>query len=562
MLLGLSVRDIVLIERLDLEFAEGLCALTGETGAGKTILLDALGLALGGRGEATLVRAGAGRASVAARFAVGSDHPVYEILEEQGLEGDEELVLRRVLSSDGRSRAFVNDQAVAVGLLRRIGEALVEIHGQHDERGLLNPVGHRLLLDAFGVSPAVRQRCQANHAALRTAESALADAETALTRGLAELDYLRHARAELEALAPKAGEASELAEVRALLRQSEKLREALAEATAALSAGAGADAPLRTAERAISRVAGLASGRLDAAAEGLARAASEATEAMALVEQAAAGLDLDPARLEAVEERLFSLREVARKHGVEADSLVALQDDLSEQVSRLEAGEAGLEERRAAVEAARRAYAEAAAALSGQRRKAAARLDKAVSRELAPLKLERARFATRIEPLPPAQWSPEGAERVAFEVATNPGAAPGPLNRIASGGELARFMLALKVALAGTRSAATLIFDEVDRGVGGAVADRVGARLGRLAEAAQVLVVTHSPQVAARARHHWHVVKDESDDDARTFVVKLDDAARREEIARMLAGAEVTAEARAAAGSLIEAARPQAVPAS
>jgi len=556
MLLGLSVRDIVLIDRLELEFAEGLCALTGETGAGKTILLDALGLALGARSDAGLLRAGAERGVVVASFALTAEHPVRALLEEQGLDSDDELALRRVLSSDGRTRGFVNDQPVAVGLLRQVGEALVEIHGQHDERGLLNPAGHRVLLDAFGVTDKVRGRCRDAYAVVRGAEAALAEAEAVLARGLAEIDYLRHALAELTAMAPRPGEAAELAETRRLLRQGEALREALAEATAALHDGA--DARLRAAERALARVAALAGGRLDAAVESLARAASEAAEAAALVEQAAVAFEPDPARLEAVEERLFALREVARKHRVEVDDLAELQRDWTARLERLETGEAGLEAHRVALAAAQHGYAEAAEALSQRRRRAAARLDQAVAKELTPLKLERARFTTRLEPLPREQWSADGAERVAFEVATNPGAAPGPLSRIASGGELARFMLALKVALAGTRSATTLIFDEVDRGVGGAVADRVGARLGRLAETAQILVVTHSPQVAARARHHWHVIKDESDVGARTRIVKLDEAARREEIARMLAGAEVTAEARAAAGSLIEAARPAA----
>jgi DNA repair protein RecN (Recombination protein N) len=554
MLLALSVRDIVLIDRLELELDAGLCVLTGETGAGKSILLDALGLALGQRGEAGLLRSGAERGSVAAHFALAAAHPARLLLDEQGLAADGELVLRRVLGADGRSRAFVNDQAVPVALLRQLGEMLVEIHGQHDERGLLNPAGHRALLDAFGVAVAVRQSCARSHAALRAAGQALAEAEAALESGQAETGYLRHVLAELEALAPRPGEAAELAGQRHLLRQGEKLREALGEASTVLAGSGGLDDRLRAAERALARTAGLAGGRFDAAMAALARAASEATEAAALVVQAATDLDLDPRRLEAVEERLFALREVARKHRVEADRLPEIKDGMALRLARLEAGEAGLDNLRASLAAAAREYAAAAAKLTRERERAAVRLDKVVEKELAPLKLERARFRTRLEPLPEEQSAADGAERICFEVATNPGAAPGPLNRIASGGELSRFTLALKVALAGTRGAGTLIFDEVDSGVGGAVADRVGARLAALAETSQVVVVTHSPQVAARARHHWHVVKDESGGGALTRIAKLDEAARREEIARMLAGATVTEEARAAAGSLIEAA--------
>jgi DNA repair protein RecN (Recombination protein N) len=554
MLLALSVRDIVLIDRLEFELDAGLCALTGETGAGKSILLDALGLALGARGEAGLLREGAERGSVVAHFALPAGHPARALLEQQGLPVTDELVLRRTLGSDGRSRAFVNDQAVSVGLLRQLGETLAEVHGQHDERGLMNAAGHRALLDAFGVAPDTRRRCAEAHAARRAAADALAAAEAALRDGLAEIDYLRHVLAELEAMAPKPGEAAELSDLRQFLRQGEKLREALAEASAVLAENGGLDDRLRAAERALARVAGNAGGRFDAALEALVRAATEATEAAAQVQQAAVELDLDPGRLERVEERWFALRELARKHRVDVDALPELQAEKTQRLARLEAGEAGLEELRAALMEAERAYEQAAAELTAERRAAAARLDRTVAKELGPLKLERASFRTRLEPLPTAQAGPEGAERVYFEVATNPGSEPGPLNRIASGGELARFTLALKVALAGTRSAGTLIFDEVDSGVGGAVADRVGVRLARLAETAQVLVVTHSPQVAARARHHWNVVKHDSDSGALTRIVRLDEAARREEIARMLAGAQVTAEARAAADSLLEAA--------
>jgi DNA repair protein RecN (Recombination protein N) len=554
MLAGLSVRDIVLIERLDLEFEPGLCVLTGETGTGKSILLDALGLAIGARADAGLIGHGAERGSVAAAFQVPTDHPALEILEAGGLDGGETLILRRVLTPDGRGRAFVNDQPIAVGLLRRLGECLVEVHGQHDERGLLNAAGHRALLDEFAVAEPLRRSCRKAHQAVEAAAAALAEAEAALARDLGERDYLEHVLAELERLAPRSGEEAELVATRQRLRQGEKLVEALTQATAALAEPEGIDTRLRRAERALARVAELAGGQLDAVLEGLGRAAVEAMEALALVEQAGAELAPDPHRLEAVEERLFALREVARKHRTGVDSLARLQDEFAARLGAMAAGEERLEALRAGVAGSRERFTTAVAALGRARQKAAKRLDRAVARELGPLKLENAVFQTRLQPLAESEWSAEGGERVGFLVATNPGAEPGPLNRIASGGELARFMLALKVALAGTKSAQTLVFDEVDRGVGGAVADRVGARLAALAETAQVLVVTHSPQVAARAAHHWHVVKDEADDGARTTVVKLGDKARREEIARMLAGAEITAEARAAAGSLIAAA--------
>ena len=556
MLLRLSVRDIVLIDRLDLEFELGLSVLTGETGAGKSILLDALGLALGARSDAALLRKGCKQGSVAAVFECTPDHPARVILEEHSIDIDDTLILRRVLTDDGRSRAFVNDQPVAVALLRRLGECLVEIHGQHDERGLLNVAGHRVILDAFGDAHAALQFCRAAFEDAQSAEQAVGLAESALDAALAERDYLKHSFDELESLDSRAGEEAELAETRQLLRQGEKLREAITEAATALGDDSGIDARIRTAERTLRRVAERSLGRLDNVLDALARAAAEATEAMALVDQLGSDLDLDPRRLDQVEERLFALREVARKHRVDVDMLHVLRDGFGEKLSAVESGEEQLSALRKKATSARRKFVTRAKALGKRRQDAAKRLDLAVARELAPLKLDRALFQTRLDLLPEAKWSADGAERAAFEVATNPGATPGPLNRIASGGELARFMLAIKVALAGTRTASTLVFDEVDRGVGGAVADRVGARLARLAKDTQVLVVTHSPQVAARAAHHWHVIKDESDDGARTRVVELDETARQEEIARMLAGAKVTPEARAAAGSLIDAAQP------
>jgi DNA repair protein RecN (Recombination protein N) len=555
MLAGLSVGDVVLIDRLGLRLRAGLNVLTGETGAGKSILLDALGLALGSRADAGLVRPGAAQASVAAEFDLPAAHPARALLDEHGLPAEDALVLRRVLGADGRSRAYVNDQPVGVALLRELGDLLVEVHGQHDERGLLNPAGHRALLDEYGALAKQKDACRAAHAAWREAEEAALRAEEELAKARADEEWLRYAAAELQALDPKEGEEAELAEQRALLQQGEKLAEALAEAQAALSAGGGLDARLRTAERALARVAARAGGRLDAALTALDRAAGEVTEAIAAVEQAGEALDLDPRRLEALEERLFALRDLARKHRAAVDALPALRRDLELRLAAVEDGGAQLSALRKRAGEARARFVEAAQALSKGRAAAARRLDKSVNAELAPLKLDRAKFQTAVEALPEADWTGEGADRVAFRIATNPGSPAGPLSRIASGGELSRFMLALKVALAQTRSATTLIFDEVDRGVGGAVADKVGERLARLAREAQILVVTHSPQVAARGEHHFRVAKQENGKLMRTEVAPLDETQRREEIARMLSGAEVTSEARAAAESLLQAGR-------
>jgi len=555
MLAGLSVADVVLIDRLNLQLRAGLNVLTGETGAGKSILLDALGLALGARGDAGLVRPGAAQASVAAAFELPAGHPVRALLHEHGLAADEPMVLRRVLAADGRSRAFVNDQPVGVGLLREFGDLLVEIHGQHDERGLLNPAGHRALLDEYGGLAGRRDACRGAHGAWRAAEDAVGRVEAEVAKARADEDWLRHAAAELSEFDPRDGEEAELAEQRGLLQQGEKLAEALAEAQAALASGDGVEGRLRAAERALGRIAARAAGRLDPALAALDRAAGEVAEAVAAVEQAGEALDLDPRRLDALEERLFALRDLARKHRVAVDALPALRRDLAARLVAVEDGGARVAALRKQAAAARAGFVEAAQALSAARAAAAKRLDKAVNAELAPLKLERAKFLTAVEALAEAEWSAEGADRVSFRIATNPGAPAGPLSRIASGGELSRFMLALKVALAQTRSATTLIFDEVDRGVGGAVADKVGERLAKLAGDAQVLVVTHSPQVAARGEHHFRVAKRENGKLARTEVEPLDEAARREEIARMLAGAEVTREARAAAESLLQAGR-------
>jgi len=553
MLQGLSIRDVVLIDRLDVAFAPGLTVLTGETGAGKSILLDSLGLALGARAEAGLLRAGATQLSIAAEFAPPAAHPVHAILAEQGLDAAETLILRRVVGADGRSRAFVNDQPASVGLLRRLGETLVEIHGQFESHTLLDTATHRATLDAFAAldGQAVAD-CWTKWRAATAARQA-AEADLAGARG--EEDYLRHAVAELEALAAKPGEEAELAARRTTMMAGEKLAEAMETARQSLSHPADIEGGLRAARRALERIADKAGGRLDAVIAALDRAADEASEARGLLDAVAAALDLDPRHLEKTEERLFALRAMARKHNASVDELTALCERLAARLASIDAGGDALAKLAAAEAKARQGYVAAAEALSKARRAAAARLDKAVATELAPLKLERAKFITGIETLAEADWGAAGIDRIAFAVATNPGAPPGPLAKVASGGELARFMLALKLVLARTSPVTTLVFDEVDADVGGATAAAVGERLVKLARSSQVLVVTHSPQVAARGAHHWQVAKgDDGKGGTATRIVALVAAGRREEIARMLAGAKVTDQARAAADSLLAAA--------
>ncbi|MEE8545053.1 MAG: DNA repair protein RecN [Alphaproteobacteria bacterium] len=551
MLLGLAIRNIVLVDRLDLSLRPGLNVFTGETGAGKSILLDALGLALGRRGDRALVRHGAGRASVSAEFEVPAGHPARRLLEEHGLGGGEVVVLRRVLDDQGRSRAYLDDQPVSVNLLRSVGETLVEIHGPGDHTALLDAAGHRALLDAFGGLEGQDAAVGEAWTRLSEAAQAVEAAAAGLAAARAEEDYLRHVAGELEALRPEPGEEQALAEARALLVHAEKLGEAVAKAGAALEGEGSAPERLRAAERALEKVAGHAAGRLDGALGALARASAEAIEAAAEVEAVRRALALEPERLEQVEERLFGLRAAARKHGVAVDALADLGREMAEKLAALDDGADQV--RRLGEQAAemRSAYAAAARELGAARRRAAAELDAALSVELAPIKLDKARFETRVEALDEGEWTRHGVDRVSFQVATNPGTPLGALARIASGGELSRLLLALKVVLAHARSASTLVFDEVDRGVGGATAHAVGERLSRLAANAQVLVVTHSPQVAARTDHHWRVTKVENGA-ALTRAEELDAEGRREEIARMLAGAEVTVEARAAADSLLQ----------
>ena len=552
MLVSLSIRDFVLIEKLDLDLSgRGLGALTGETGAGKSILIDALGLALGARADSGTVRRGAAQASVTASFDLARDHPARTVLAEQALDDEDVLTLRRQVGADGRGRAFVNDQPASVALLRRLGDTLVEIQGQMEQHGLLDMATHRASLDAFAGLDTQGERVRAAWLAWRAAEQARADAEAAAAAARRDEDFLRHAMKELEALAPKADDEEKLAEERQLLRAGSVLGEALGQALAELEHGRGAVAALRSAHRLIERNVDKAAGRLDTALAALDRALSEATEAQAQLEAAQQALEFDPARLEKIEERLFALRAAARKHNVTVPELAALAETFRAQLAALDDGEAGLKRLEAEARAARTAYVAAAEAQAAARRKGATKLDRAVASELAPLKLEKARFITELAPLPEAEWSEAGCDRVQFLVATNPGTPPAPIARIASGGELSRFLLALKVCLARLGDAATIVFDEVDSGIGGATAAAVGERLRRLARQLQVLVVTHSPQVAAIADRHWLIRKITTRNAASTDIVTLDANGRREEIARMLSGAQVTAEARAAAERLL-----------
>lgn len=551
MLTTLAIRDVVLIEALDLEFGPGLGTLTGETGAGKSILLDSLGLALGARADSGLVRTGAAQAIVSAGFDLPANHPAFTLLAENGYEAEpgEALAIRRVVKADGGSRAFVNDQPASAATLRELGAMLVEIHGQHDDRGLINPRGHRLLLDSFGRLDV--GRIAGLHAAWRQAEDALDAARTDLDNAARDREWLDHAVAELSRFGAEPGEEAILAAERADMQKGARLADDLTAVSAHLEGSDGGLAALRQAARRLDRIAP-EHPLLAEALEALDRAVIEAGEAEDKLAAAAEAMRFDPARLETVETRLFELRALARKHRVEPEGLSALRDELAARLDRIEAGDAGLAALETAARNARAAYVEAAEQLSQARREAAARLDVAVAGELAPLKLDAARFRTVVETLPESGWTAAGRDRVEFEISTNPGAPFAPLMKIASGGELSRFILALKVALAEQGSATTMIFDEIDRGVGGAVASAIGERLQRLSRGAQLLVVTHSPQVAARGAHHWLIAKSHDGFVTRTGVRPLDEAERQEEIARMLSGAEITAEARAQAMRLLE----------
>ena len=552
MLTSLSIRNVVLIEALDLEFGAGLSVLTGETGAGKSILLDSLGLALGARADSGLVRNGEAQASVTATFdPPPASHRASDLLIDNGiaLEPGEPLIIRRMVKADGGSRAFVNDQSCSAALLRELGGSLVEIHGQHDDRGLLNARGHRALLDAYGqCDPAA---VIAAHGSWRKATVALSEARASVDSAARDRDYLAHAVQELTTFAPEPGEEATLAQERATMQKGARLADDLTAVSDCLIGSNGGLAQLRQAARRLDRIAS-EEPLLTAVLEALDRAVVEAGEAEDRLAEAGDALSFDPARLDSMETRLFDLRGLARKHQVQPDDLANLRDEMAERLAAIEGGEEHIAamESKVAQEAAQ--YRAAAQALSGARTAAAMRLDAAVAAELAPLKLDAARFRTVVVPLDEGQWTGQGMDRVEFEISTNPGAPFAPLTKIASGGELSRFILALKVALAEQGGADTLIFDEIDRGVGGAVASAIGDRLARLAQANQILVVTHSPQVAARGAGHMLIAKSSDGTVTRTGVHALDAGERREEIARMLSGAEITAEARAQAERLLE----------
>jgi len=558
MLSHLSIRDVVLVERLELEFQNGFSVLTGETGAGKSILLDALGLTTGARAEARLVRNGAERANVSAVFDLREDHAVRYQLSEQGIEtAGEPVILRRVLNADGRSRAFANDQAISIGLLKDVGAQLVEVHGQFDNQRLMRPESHRMLLDSFSGASDLIDGVRAAYAGWRDvmARRATAIADAANTQR--DEDFLRFAVQEMAELAPQPGEEVELSNKRKMMMHSEKLVQALADAQNQLSGENTIDQGLQRTLRALEQVRTYADDKFDDVIARFEAAHNEVLEGMGQLDRLSSQIMLEPEELEAAEERLFALRAVARKHQVRVDDLSDLKDEFERRLGSVEDSAQRLavlehEERKA-----RDAFVVAAERIREVRTNAGTALDQAVDLELADLKLKHARFHTYLAPLQEADWNEYGMDRVAFLVATNPDSAPGPINKIASGGELARFMLALKAVLATADPVPTLVFDEADAGLGGAVAAAVGDRLARLAAGSQVLVVTHSPQVAAKGDHHWRVSKSEianvnqANERVWTTVEPLDSASRQDEIARMLAGAQVTDEARAAADRLL-----------
>ncbi len=547
MLRGLDISDMLIIDRLELEFQPGLNVLTGETGAGKSILLDSLGFVLGWRGRAELVRQGAAQGEVTAVFDLAPDHPALAILEEAGLPASDELILRRVNTADGRKTAWVNDRRCSGEVLRSLSETLIELHGQHDDRGLLNPRGHRAILDEFAQNDGLRAKASSAWRAASQARKALAAAEAQMAAIRDEEEFLRHAVAEFDALDPQPGEEATLDAKRRSMQGAERIREDVQRAQHVLGQD-GAERALSDAISWLDSVAEGAEGQLDAPLAALTRALNELDEASDGIIRALEGMNYDASDLENTEERLFAIRALARKHAITADALATFGDDLRAKLTALDAGDADLGRLRDAVNAAQADYDAAADKLHAARQKAARQLDKAVMSELAPLKMERAVFTTEISPTEPG---PDGRDEVAFCVATNPGAPAGALNKIASGGELSRFLLALKVCLTRGQSGLTIIFDEIDRGVGGATADAVGRRLATLADGAQVLVVTHSPQVAALGAHHWRVEKRVSKGMTTSNVVPLAADQRIDEIARMLAGDTITDQARGAARALL-----------
>ena len=548
MLRSLEIRDMLIIDRLEIEPGPGLNALTGETGAGKSILLDNLGFVLGWRGRADMVRAGQDQGEVVAVFDIGPEHPARAVLAEAGIEAEDELILRRVNRADGRKSAWVNDRRVSGEVLRALSDTLVELHGQQDDRGLLNTRQHRQMLDEFGNLGRQIAAVRDSWRKVRALRADLEASREALAKVAAEEDFLRHAVAELDALDPQPGEEAELDARRRMMQATDKVREDVVRAHHLLGPGDGAEGQMGEALRWLEGAEAQLGEALHDPVARLSLALDRLADASAGVEALLAALEFNPADLDQTEERLFALRALARKHGVQPDELGAFADVLRARLAALDQGEGEIAAKEAALAAARAEYDRLAQALSAARAKAAARLDAAMQAELVPLKMDRAVFITQVEPAEPG---PEGVDSVIFTIAPNPGVPPGPLNKIASGGELSRFLLALKVCLTGARPGLTLIFDEIDRGVGGATADAVGRRLEALAQGGQVLVVTHSPQVAARAAHHWQVAKRVADGATLSTVTVLDAEARIDEIARMLAGDIVTDEARAAARALL-----------
>ncbi|MEM1351458.1 MAG: DNA repair protein RecN [Pseudomonadota bacterium] len=547
MLRGLDISNMLIIDRLELAFQPGLNVLTGETGAGKSILLDALGFVLGWRGRADLVRQGAEQGEVTAWFDITQDHPAQAVLDAAGLPGGEELILRRINTQDGRKTAWVNDRRCSGDILRALSDCLIELHGQQDDRGLLNPRGHRDILDDFGDLSALRSDVRAAWRAQRLARQALEENETALTALRAEEDYIRHAVAELETLAPLQGEEEELDQRRRLMQSAEKIRADVIRAHEALG-NQGAEAAMSNALRWLEDATPHAEASLAPAVAALGRALAELDEAVGGVLRTIEGLTFNPIELEETEERLFEIRALSRKHSVQADDLPKLADQLRQRLDALDSGTGHIASLQNDLSKAEKTYQSAAGRLRKARAVTAQRLDKAVSEELAPLKMERAVFKTVLSE---EAAGPEGIDCVAFRVSTNPGAPAGPLNKIASGGELSRFLLAIKVCLTRGQPGLTMIFDEIDRGVGGATADAVGRRLAAIAEAGQVLVVTHSPQVAALGAHHWRVEKTVAKGITTSTVTELPSPDRVDEIARMLSGDTITEEARGAARALL-----------
>ena len=551
MLVTLAIRDIVLIDRLDLDFSAGMSVLTGETGAGKSILLDSLSLAIGGRGDADLVRHGENQGQVTAVFDVAGDHSVRRLLRENDVEDDGDIILRRIQTADGRTRAFINDQPVSVGLMRQAGSLLVEIHGQHDDRALVDPDSHRDLVDSFAGLQDEAAKVAEAYSAYRSAEKAVRDHAARIETARKEADYLKSSVEELTQLAPQSGEEEELAARRTTMMQVEKIAGDLNEAFETLNGNASPIPELSSLLRRMERKADQVPHLLNAPVAALASALDQLEDARGGLEAALRETDFDPRELETVEERLFALRAAGRKYAVPVEELPALAARMAEDLSDLDAGEDKLAALETSAVQAREAYDAKAARLSSKREKSARALEKAVAAELPALKLERARFIVEMSS-DAENRSRSGIDQLEFHVQTNPGTRPGPMMKVASGGELSRFLLALKVSLADKGSAPTLVFDEIDTGVGGAVAEAIGVRLARLAATVQVLTVTHAPQVAARAAGHFLIEKEAANKErVATRVRRIDEDHRREEIARMLAGSTITDEARAAAAKLI-----------